>query len=158
MYPVNLPWQMLVDRCATCHNGKRVAGRVAPRFNPNTLQSLCNLTRPEKSLVLRAPLAKNEGGLERCGRAVFSSNQDPGYWATFDAIASAAEQLWIHKRFDMPGFRPNKYSIREMQRFGILPEDLGPNDPVDPYETDRKYWRSFWYQPVDGRLTAAEKK
>lgn len=158
MYPVGLPWQMLVDRCATCHGGKRIGGQNARKLDPNRLQSLCNLTRPEKSLLLRAPLAKESGGLQQCGRAVFVTKEDPGYQAAYNAICAAAEQLKINKRFDMPGFRPNKYYIREMQRFDILPQDLGPNDPVDPYDTDRKYWRSFWYRPIDGRLTAAENR
>jgi hypothetical protein len=33
-----------------------------------------------------------------------------------------------------------------MQRYGILPADLKPGDPVDPYTTDQAYWRSFWYR------------
>ena len=45
----------------------------------------------------------------------------------------------------MPGFRPNKHYIREMKRFGILPADLGLDDPIDVYKTDERYWRSFWY-------------
>jgi hypothetical protein len=48
----------------------------------------------------------------------------------------------------MPGFRPNEPYIREMKRYGILAETLGPRDPVDPYTTDRAYWRSLWYQPA----------
>ena len=35
-----------------------------------------------------------------------------------------------------------------MQRFGILPKSLGPNDPVDVYATDRAYWNSFYYRPA----------
>jgi hypothetical protein len=38
--------------------------------------------------------------------------------------------------------------VREMQRFGILPKDLKPTDPVDPYRTDRAYWNSFDHQPI----------
>ena len=35
-----------------------------------------------------------------------------------------------------------------MKRFGVLPESLDPaKDPIGPYETDRAYWRSLWYQP-----------
>ena len=37
--------------------------------------------------------------------------------------------------------------VREMKRFGILPEDLGAEDPIDVYATDQAYWRSFWYHP-----------
>ena len=56
------------------------------------------------------------------------------------------------KRFDMPGFRPNDYYIYQMQRYGILPKDLGASDPIDVYAADRAYWRSFWYRPL-GRET-----
>ena len=34
------------------------------------------------------------------------------------------------KRFDMPDFRPRDEYIREMQRFGFLPKDRGPDDPI----------------------------
>jgi hypothetical protein len=45
----------------------------------------------------------------------------------------------------MPGFRPNEHYLREMQRFGFLPKDLGPDEPVDCYAVDRAYWDSFEY-------------
>jgi len=45
----------------------------------------------------------------------------------------------------MPGFRPYKHYIREMKVYGILPESFGPDDPIDPYKIDEKYWRSHWY-------------
>ena len=49
----------------------------------------------------------------------------------------------------MPGFRPNKHYVREMQRFGILAQTLGADDDIDVYATDQAYWKSFWYQPAD---------
>ena len=57
----------------------------------------------------------------------------------------------------MPGFRPNEHYLREMQRFGILPRDLKPTDPVDPYATDRAYWKTFVYLPVPPTLCFAGK-
>lgn len=51
------------------------------------------------------------------------------------------------QRFDMPGFRPNKHYIREMKRFGILPQDLGPTDPIDVHAVDKAYWDSFYFEP-----------
>ena len=40
------------------------------------------------------------------------------------------------------------------QRFGILPESFElAKDPIDPYETDRAYWRSLWHQPAGGGAT-----
>jgi len=55
------------------------------------------------------------------------------------------------KRFDMPGFRPNRHYIREMQRFGFLPQTLGADEPIDVYATDRAYWQSFWYNPTESK-------
>lgn len=49
-----------------------------------------------------------------------------------------------HRDVVVPDFRPRDEYIREMQRFGFLPPDLGPDDPIDVYETDRRYWESFW--------------
>ncbi|MBN1345609.1 MAG: hypothetical protein JXQ73_23155 [Phycisphaerae bacterium] len=112
-------------------------------------QSLCNLTRPGKSLLLRAPLAKQSGGLGLCKPDVFATPDDADYQTILAAIRQAAQKLADEKRFDMPGFRPNDYYIHQMQRYGILPKDLQPAAPIDVYKTDEAYWRSFWYRPTD---------
>jgi hypothetical protein len=111
-------------------------------------QSLCNLSRPAKSLLLRAPLSKKAGGLGLCKRAVFAGTDDTDYAAILEAIDKASRRLAKEKRFDMPGFRPNDYYIHQMQRYGILPKGLKATDPIDPYEIDRAYWKSFWYRPA----------
>jgi hypothetical protein len=46
------------------------------------------------------------------------------------------------KRFDMPGFRPNRFYQREMQNFGILPRPVPKGYQFDVYELDQQYWRS----------------
>ena len=108
-------------------------------------QSLCNLTRPEKSLLLQAPLAKAAGGLGPCG-AVFADKDDADYREILAAIVDASARLDQHKRFDMPGFRPSPYYIRQMQEYGVLPADLPLDAEVDVYATDRKYWQSLWWK------------
>jgi hypothetical protein len=145
MYPVNLPIKRMLGRCGSCHDPKQKKGRAAIGFSLHSLQSMCNLSRPEKSLVLRAPLSEAAGGLGLCGDKGFASTDDAVYQAMLSAINESATQLETQKRFDMPGYRPNKHYIREMKRFGILPADLAPDDPIDVYETDERYWRSFWY-------------
>ena len=110
-------------------------------------QSLCNLTRPDKSLFVRAPLAKEAGGLGLCRKVVFRDKADPDYNALVEVIAEASRQLEEVKRFDMAGFIPAKHYIREMKRFSILPPDLNPEVKVDVYTTDRAYWMSFYPQP-----------
>lgn len=105
-------------------------------------QALCNLDRPEKSLLLRAPLDKSAGGLQLCGKPVFEDASDADYQEILTTIQRAAAQLARQKRFDMPGFRPNRFYIREMQHFGILPKELPADTPVDSYAVDQAYWNS----------------
>ncbi len=117
--------------------------------NTRPPQSLCNLTRPSKSLLLQAPLAKSAGGLGLCEPAVFADADDADYQAILAALRKAQAAHDALKRFDLPGFRPNDYYIYQMQRYGVLPKDIKPTDPVDGYETDRAYWKLFRYRPED---------
>ena len=163
-YPAHLPYGAMMQRCGACHQGKErdrrgkefttlVIGGAHGRY----LEPLQNLSRPEKSYMLRAPLAKEAGGLQLCGKPVFANANDPLYREVLAALRNAHDRLMAGKRFDMSGFRPNEHYIREMQRFGFLPKNLGPNDPVDVYATDRAYWNSFYYNPAApaGNLSAA---
>jgi len=170
IYPVELPLAPMQRRCGSCHSVKRIehphphyvkfhlhfgplkAGRPeflasSPWQYPLVPQSRCNLTRPEKSLLLLAPLSRKAGGLGVCKGEVFADTNDADYQKILATIVSAAEQLKTHKRFGMPGFRPNEHYIREMRRFGALPQKLGADDPIDVYAADKTYWRSFWYRP-----------
>ena len=49
--------------------------------------------------------------------------------------------------FFMGGFQPRPEYLRELRRYGILPEDHPDDAPVDPYALDQQYWRSQWYVP-----------
>jgi hypothetical protein len=104
---------------------------------------LYNLSRPDKSLLLMAPLAKGGGGYEICG-PVFKDNDDKDWRALLAAVIEAKVHLEKITRFNMPDFRPAPEYIREMKRFGILPADFRQGDPIDVYDTDRRYWQSMW--------------
>ncbi|RMF92472.1 MAG: hypothetical protein D6741_14895, partial [Planctomycetota bacterium] len=151
-YRAALPYGPMIQRCGECHLREvdtpqgRQKRFVMGQFGTN-LEPYANLDRPEKSYLLLAPLAKQAGGLELCGKPVLASKDDPLYKAMYASIDDAHRRLLAGKRFDMPGFRPNQHYIREMQRFGILPSDLGPDDPIDVYAVDRAYWDSFLYRP-----------
>jgi len=154
LYPVFLPIGKMKDRCGECH-GREVNDQHGRRYvfdfphaGGERAEPVSNLTRPEKSYVLLAPLAKEAGGLALCKQAVFKSTEDPVYQAILASIRNAQNCLNQGKRFDLPGFRPNEHYVREMQRFGILPKDLKPTDPIDVYAVDRAYWTSFDYRPV----------
>jgi len=153
-------------RCASCHQGpKRLPHSLSDeggvsfwRFkvdDPRLALSrhiVFNLTRPDESPILLAPLAEAAGGYGRCGRAagaeaVFAGTDDPDYRALLAMVAAGAEYLEQIGRFDLPGFRPPAAYLREMKRFGILPADLAADAAIDPYATDQAYWRSLWYRP-----------
>ncbi len=110
-------------------------------------------------MLVLAPLAPEAGGYGSCredfedqGSApakVFDSCDDPDYRTLLAAVEAAARYLDEVKRFDMPGFQPRDAYVREMKRYGVLPSDLDPGAPVDPYAADRAYWRSLWFQPEE---------
>ena len=152
---VGLPYGPMMQRCGSCHT-REVSDRQGKKRKVlhfgggwgGQLEPLSNLSRPEKSYLLLAPLTKDAGGLALCKKTLFADKKDPLYQQILASIRDAHNRLEQGKRFDMPGFRPNQHYIREMQRFGFLPKDLKPDDPVDHYAVDRAYWDSFCYEPA----------
>ncbi len=170
--------EAITRRCTTCHD-KRLP---VPKFlsdemgfvlsNPDfddprvrmARHALFNLTRPDQSLILLAPLAKSAGGYAICRAwnadnkdeqtdfAVFPDATDPDYRKILTLIRAGKAHLEKIKRFDMPGFRPLPSYVREMKRYGILPPDLPPDAQIDPYATDQAYWKSLWYEPPTPRV------
>jgi hypothetical protein len=141
----------ITNRCNSCHHQRNPIGDGELAFN---------LTRPEKSLALLAPLAKAAGGYGFCVTAdkqsVFADTRAPDYVKMLETIRTAHDRLNEIKRFDMAGFKPNFPYIREMKRYGILPANFNPNlDSVDVYATDRAYWRSLWWKPMPGFVARA---
>ena len=162
-------------RCMSCHSQE---GRQLPRnmsdegnisfWMPNlgdprikySRHIVFNLSRPEKSLLLLAPLAKSAGGwatepppanlknATNCP-AVFASTADPDYQTLLNAIRTGQAMLNEMTRFNMPNFQPRLAYLREMKRYGILPPDFNPtNQTVNVYDLDRRYWESLWYHPT----------
>ena len=149
---------VLKRRCAECHAPKvKGDGKEPPKTRlPRHAELHANLTRPEKSLVLLAPLAKQAGGLQLCGeQPVFADTSDPDYGKLLSNVEKARAALEKTQRFDMPAFRPNEHYVREMKRFGILAPDHTRDMPCDSYATDERYWQSFWHVP-DGRAVRGQ--
>jgi hypothetical protein len=159
---------VLERRCGTCHHGPRKLPASPsddlgmPPWQSNFADSrtrfsrhlLYNLTRPDKSLLLLAPLSKSAGGYGLCGgientsAVIFADAGDPDYRVLLASILTAKEALDRMQRFDMPGFRPGPEYLREMVRYGILPPSLPPSIAIDVYAADQAYWRSFWHHPA----------
>ena len=107
VYPKDLD-KVLADvgqrRCAECHAGGKVPRREWTR-----------VTHPELNPFLLAPLAKAEGGTEKCGRAVFRDTQDPDYQAILQTFRPVQEMLAARPRTDMPGGKPSSEVNRSCQ-------------------------------------------
>jgi hypothetical protein len=163
---------VVANRCASCHKDKlilpsgladeREISFWRPDFaDPRLLLSrhiVFNLSHPEKSLVLLAPLAKEAGGYGLCQDAqkkpVFTSKDDPGYQALLALNQAGQRELAQKPRFDMPGFQPTAAYLREMKRYGILkPEDESKR--VDVYQLDRAYWNEVAGWHFKGTAAAA---
>lgn len=108
---------------------------------------LINATRPEKSAVLLAPLTNDAGGWGACPN-VFISKDDPDYKIMSTALINWQAEWQKSRSFGSPTFQVNHQYIREMVRFGILPEGISAKD-VNPYETDQRYWEMFHYKPEE---------
>lgn len=158
------------NRCVGCHDQpsrllpQSLADERGVSFwqpsldDPRLLTSrhiVFNLSRPEKSLLLLAPLAEAAGGWGLCrdpktqaSAAVFANTSDPDYQTLLAMIEAGREFLATQNpRFDLPQFRPRADWVRELKRYGILPADQTADVPVDVYATERRYWESLWYQP-----------
>jgi len=160
--------EVIERRCAGCHQGDDVLPKSMSdergvsfwRFDVDdprlrlSRHIAFNLSRPEKSLILLAPLAHDGGGFAICrdgqGRPapVFTDLSDPDYRTLRAMVAAGKNNLDRIKRFDMPGFRPRPQYVREMKRYGILPFDLADDASIDVYATDRDYWRTIWHEAI----------
>jgi hypothetical protein len=153
-------------RCAACHADTKSLPRSLSDENglsfwrpddwndPRLLRTrhlMFNLTRPEMSMILLAPLSEQSGGYGLCrykdpaGNDIpfFQSKEDPDYQKLLALCTAGKRQLDEIKRFDMPGFQPPMPYIREMKRYKVLAEDVDPASPLDYYAADRAYWQSF---------------
>ncbi len=122
-----------------------------------------DLSYPEQSKILLAPLSKAGGGLGICeqksGQSVFNTTDDPEYQAILAGIQRGRDYILQEDNrysmlFDSPNngpncpqrFVPRWAYLREMIRYGILPPETDPEKSVNPFELDEKYWKSLWFR------------
>jgi len=119
MVGVALPKAELYARCGACHEGDRKQRSL--RFKTHE-ELLCNLSRPEKSLLLLAPLAPEAGGCGLCKPKPAAAAQPP---KTLDAeLASIlnenkekpAEPGAVFASTEDPEYKKTLDAIRQAQR------------------------------------------
>jgi hypothetical protein len=169
--------QVVQQRCVPCHEAPNrllplhLADERGVSFwqpsldDPRLLTSrhiVFNLSRPELSLMLLAPLSVESGGWGLCrssssvtpgeSRAattpVFASTSDSGYQAIL-AMIRAGKDFLEHQntRFDMSGFVPRADWVREMKRYGVVPGSIRPEEIKNVYAVEQDYWESLWHRP-----------
>ena len=137
-------------RCDSCHEPRKSKNHVWRKMLDD---ETVNLTKPEHSLLLLAPLAKEAGGLGWCrhkettdrgeGR-LFGSEDDPDYKALLAEVRKLQEACYPGGFHFQPGYRTNPIYIREMKRYGVLPADFDPETPIDPWQVDQNYYEQFY--------------
>ncbi|MGL4595840.1 MAG: hypothetical protein ACRCUY_14050 [Thermoguttaceae bacterium] len=163
VHPAHIPMDPMLQRCGECHASQETReGKISSwdgwhfaRHYGAWHGTVNNISRPEKSFILLAPLAKSAGGLELCGRVVFENKDDPLYQQLLRSLQDANKRLEAGKRFDMPGFRPNDDYIREMKKYGFIKKDLGPDELFDYYKMEKDYFDSWYFDPKQGDVFSA---
>jgi hypothetical protein len=70
------------------------------------------------------------------------------YFSLLAAIQRGKAELDKRPRYGTAGFRPNHQYIREMNRYGVLPESFElSQQPLDVFQADNAYWKTFWHRP-----------
>lgn len=146
--------KVITERCDSCHmhkpdrkNGKqgwlnRSIAETGHRFN---------VSHPEKSLLLLAPLSKQAGGLDICKAVegakatapVFTSKDDPDYKVLQDFAKLISEQYQAPTFFE-EGYVPPIWFTRQMIDFGMLPATHDYDQPYDIYKADADYFRMIY--------------
>jgi cytochrome c553 len=178
-WPATKAGAAVIDRrCAGCHDkperllprslsDERGVSFWRPDMNDPRLNTsrhiVFNLSRPEKSLLLLAPLDGKSGGWGLCRdlktrqpAMVFSSMDDPDYRALLAMCAAGKERLEHMTRFDQAGFLPRPDWVREMKRYDVLDEHTAALPALDVYAIEKRYWESLWYRPQPNTLRASQ--
>jgi cytochrome c553 len=154
--------RIMKESCGRCH---KKDNKVPPISSYHF-----DLQNPENSIVLRAPLAKEAGGLELCRDvpekviksrrssdvhidshprvAIFESKDDPAYRKLLAELAEAAKRRVVYEAapWVAEGFNPDGGYIKAMQRYGHLDSAWKRGDPIDVYQLDEKYFQSLYPQ------------
>ena len=104
-------FEALGDSCGSCHK-KGFNWRETGSSYTRERSVLVNLTHAEQSRILRAPLAKEAGGLGLHKRSPFQDKSDPRYQAALQIVQQWSGALAANPREDMPGAKPApEYSV-----------------------------------------------
>ena len=154
------------SRCAMCHSEQKslpttISGNETqhlwnwlatyPKTNPRNKMSpnaVFNITIPENSPMLIAPLAKRAGGRADPKKpnshpVIFNSKADPDYQAILSAIKRANKYITTKSpRYTSPNFKPTQDYIEAMQSSGVSKDFLESKD-FNIFKCDEQYWKIY---------------
>lgn len=170
-----LPAKVFAERCDRCHlSGARVeffpwpVNSTAHVISPlGTRDSLVDLSQADQSLLIRAPLSRQAGGLGLCrnqparssgakttapsaesvSAEVFKDLNDPDLQVLLQGLKRLED--WHHRnpRFYEPKFVPAPAYVAMLKLYKVLPASWDPAQPLDPYQTDELYFQSVGLKP-----------
>ena len=85
-------------RCVSCHEKSHEDDNWVFRQKDSFY---IRIDHPQWNNFLMAPLAKGEGGTEKCGQAVFKDTNDADYRKIIAAFEELNQKLQQRPRFDM---------------------------------------------------------
>ncbi len=146
--------EALTRRCASCHGSRTRRGKTTFWIEGEMRKSswYFNVPRPERSMLLLAPLARKAGGLEICKEKrnvdvhppIFTTTDDPDYKVLLGLCERVSEEFG-QPRWYQQNFQPKDYLVREMKRFGALDESYSPgSDVYRPWLTDLRYFQRIY--------------
>jgi hypothetical protein len=143
--------KVFARRCTGCHAKRTWANRDAPPeqttdiFNTGGHPYLVDPHKPELSVLLRAPLAKEAGGLGTCRKdekdPPFASTDDPDHQAMLAAVRKWADAYAKNPPPEQVERVDGSY-LREMDRLGLYEKGL----EEAPFALDEKYYESCYRQ------------
>ncbi len=147
---------LIARRCDSCHMSKAMKHRLYGKggwLNRPISEAghRFNVSHPEKSILLLAPLAKSAGGLAICEKVkgvdssapVFDSKGDPDYQVLVDFAKLITDRYSAPTWFE-PGYVPPTWYTRQMIDFGMLPKDHPFDKSYDIYKADADYFRMIY--------------
>lgn len=81
-------------RCGACHKTSEIS-----RLD------WIDINSPSRSLFLKAPLAGNAGGMDKCGQPVYRNQDDADYKTILHLIKTAVDRAWENPRRDLVSMR-----------------------------------------------------
>lgn len=153
----NAMFNVIKNRCGQCHKGNAYIPAYLNPYNKirtvknnkvrETIyhnETAYNFLHPERTIYLNIALAKEEGGLAEKGvhPVIFKDKKDPDYISLKNGIYAISEHLKNNYPMHLAkNFRAGYGYFVRLQEAGIFRKNASYKTPVNPFESDERYFR-----------------